>query len=439
MNYTSATSSSFCQTVSLIMVTKPLDIIIEQPTTETMNKTVEQMAQMVAPVKTTAWGGCHGSLVLVLNNADYSSFTKARITSTTPVTQPAAINKGITATSTPLKILTFQEETKKLQKEFDLQEVVTNIGVQCIIDSIEEQYIKKLSKEYFGYANNTIKSVLHHLRTNWCKIMTRERTDATKAFYQGWVPNITHIIAIGRQLTKQQKKCKAIKVIISNESKTLHFVGQMYKSNYFTEEQMTKYKILSDTNKVWDKTLAHFTDLFSLHKAYGNNKAANSGIKSAAHVHNHSSACSVTTANTKSNFTHDLYIESLEDSLAVAWEYCALDTTRRTPILPAFNPLMLLQTKLAEQRKQVLEVMAQNASLMAALSKGGGSGDGGGGGSGRGKGGISVHGGWHKTPWKEKKLCPNCNKVVVHDAVECFFLKANKNECPTGWGTKRGE
>jgi hypothetical protein len=148
--------------------------------------------------------------------------------------------------------------------------------------------------------------------------MTREHTDATKAFYQAWVPNMTHIITFGRQLTKQQKKCKAINVIISDKAKTLHFVGQMYKSAYFTKEQKTKYKILLDTNKVWYKTLAHFTELFSLRKAYGNNKAANSRFESAAHVHDHSSACSVTTANTESDFTCNLYIKSLEESLAVA-------------------------------------------------------------------------------------------------------------------------
>ena len=61
------------------MTAKPLDIIVGQPTTETMNKIVEQMAQMVAPVKTTAWGGRHGSLALVLDDADYSSITKAKI------------------------------------------------------------------------------------------------------------------------------------------------------------------------------------------------------------------------------------------------------------------------------------------------------------------------------------------------------------------------
>jgi len=101
------------------MMAKPLDVIAGQPTTETMNKMVEQMAQMVAPIKTTAWRGRHGSLALVLDDADYSSIIKAKITSTKPVNQPDTINKGITTTSTPLEILTFQEEMKKVQKEFD--------------------------------------------------------------------------------------------------------------------------------------------------------------------------------------------------------------------------------------------------------------------------------------------------------------------------------
>ncbi len=87
------------------------------------------------------------------------------------------------------------------------------------------------------------------------------------------------------------------------------------------------YKILLDTHKVWDKTLAHFTYLFSLCKAYGDNKAANSGFESAAHVHDHSYAHSVTTTNTESDFTHTLYIESREESLAAAQEYCASDAT----------------------------------------------------------------------------------------------------------------
>jgi hypothetical protein len=383
MNYILATGSSIHQTVSLIMAAKPLDVIVGQPTTETMNKIVEQIAQMAAPIKITTCGGCHGSLALVFNDAGYLSITKGNLASTKLVTQPYAINKGITSTSTSIEILIFQEDTKKLQKEFDLQEVVTNISVQCIIDCVEEQYIKELNEEYFGYAISTIKSVPHHLQTNWCKVMTWECTDATKAFHQAWVPNITHIITFDQQLTKQQKKCKAINVIISNEAKTLHFFGQIYKSDYFTEEQMTKYEILLDADKDWDKTLAHFTDLLSLHKAYGDDKVANSGFKSAAHVRDQSSAQSVITSNTESDFTLDLYIESLEESLTAACNYCIMNAATRTLVPPSIDHFIIQQTELAEQRKQVMEVMAQNTKLLVALSKGGG-GSGGGGGKGGG-------------------------------------------------------
>ena len=114
MNYTSATGSSVHQTVSLIMTAKPLDIIVGQPTTETMNKMVEQMPQMVAPVKTTAWGGRHGSLALVLDDADYSSITKMKITSTTPVDQPDAINKVSRQHQPPWNY----SPSKKKQKNF---------------------------------------------------------------------------------------------------------------------------------------------------------------------------------------------------------------------------------------------------------------------------------------------------------------------------------
>jgi hypothetical protein len=65
--------------------------------------------------------------------------------------------------------------------------------------------------------------------------MTKERMDATEAFYHTWVLSSTHIITFGPQLMKLQKKCRTINVIISVEAKALHFVGQMYKSDYFTE------------------------------------------------------------------------------------------------------------------------------------------------------------------------------------------------------------
>jgi hypothetical protein len=76
MNYSSALGSLVHQTVSLFMLTKPLDVIVRQPTTKTMNRMNKQMAQMVVPIKTTAWGGLHGLLALVLDEVEYALIAK---------------------------------------------------------------------------------------------------------------------------------------------------------------------------------------------------------------------------------------------------------------------------------------------------------------------------------------------------------------------------
>jgi hypothetical protein len=205
MNYSSASGSSVHATVNLIMAAKPLEVIVRQPTMASMDKMTEQMAQMVVPVKTTPWGGLHGSLALVLDNADYEIITKVVVKSTTRLGQPASVNPKIKDTTSQLNLLTLQAKTKRLQKEFDLQEAGTTIGVHGIIDSVKEQYVEELNEEYFGYANQTIKTIINHLCTNWCKVMMKERTDATEAFYHAWVPNTTHIITFGHQLTMLQK------------------------------------------------------------------------------------------------------------------------------------------------------------------------------------------------------------------------------------------
>ncbi len=99
---------------------------------------MEQMAQMVAPIKTTAWGRLHGSLALVLDNVDYATITCQAVKSTDRLVQPPAVNPAIKDDTPQRKLLCLQAETKDLKKAFELQEAVTNIGAQCIINSVEE-------------------------------------------------------------------------------------------------------------------------------------------------------------------------------------------------------------------------------------------------------------------------------------------------------------
>jgi hypothetical protein len=118
---------------------------------------------------------------------------------------------------------------------------------------------------------------------------------------------------------------------------------------------MTKYEILADSDKIWEKTLTHFMDLYALRKAYGNDRAFNSAFKSATHIRENSLDHSIIT--TESDLTRDLYVESLEESLAAACKYVAKDTSARALPPPANEQLTLLRNDLDPQRKQFKLVM----------------------------------------------------------------------------------
>jgi hypothetical protein len=93
----------------------------------------------------------------------------------------------------------------------------------------------------------------------------------------------------------------------------------MYKSDYFMEDQITNYEMQLDADKEWNPTLNHFSKLFAQRKAYSDDHAASSGFKSAATMFNVPSDRTFVTSKSNGNFTaRDLYIESLEESLALA-------------------------------------------------------------------------------------------------------------------------
>jgi hypothetical protein len=75
---------------------------------------------------------------LVLNNVDYATVTRQAVKLTNRLVQPPAVNPAIKDNTPQCKLLCLQAETKDLQKAFELQEAITNIGIQCIIDSVEE-------------------------------------------------------------------------------------------------------------------------------------------------------------------------------------------------------------------------------------------------------------------------------------------------------------
>jgi hypothetical protein len=192
---------------------------------------------------------------------------------------------------------------------------------------------------------------------------------------------------------------------------------------------MTKYKMQADVNKTWLNTLQFFTNFFSQCKAYGDNRVANSGFDSVAHINNIPTNCSL--VSTSSDFTtRNLYIESLEKLLVAAWEYVAKE---RAPTPNKPDPADLLCTDLEAQRKQFNLIMKQNSALLAAVVKGNGSGGGGGGGgSGGGGSGGSGSGGGRGNKRRDqgtKAMCPTATSWLFTQRL-LFHAPANKDKIP---------
>jgi hypothetical protein len=115
-------------------------------------------------------------------------------------------------------------------------------------------------------------------------------------------------------------------------------------------------------------------------------------------------------------------------------EYVAKE---RAPTPDKLDPAHLLRIEIDPQQKQFDLIMQQNSALLAAMAKGNGGGGGGssggssgGGGGGGGRGGGSGGGGNKCRDHGTKAICPNCNKLVVHAASDCYTLPANKDKIP---------
>ncbi len=100
---------------NLIMVAKPLNTIVGQPTTESMDQMMEKMVQVVTPVKTTAWDKLHGSLAWVLEDIDYATVTRQAVKLTGRLIQKLAVNPAIKGNTPQHELLRLQAETNDLK------------------------------------------------------------------------------------------------------------------------------------------------------------------------------------------------------------------------------------------------------------------------------------------------------------------------------------
>jgi hypothetical protein len=216
----------------------PIDKIIGQPTHSTINLLKQQVAKIAAAAKTTSWGGRHGHLALVLDDDEYRIVTGNATHTTTRLMAPPIVPTALTNNTTLTLRARITADHNLECQEFWKQEAVDAVIIDKIVcEGVDAPYIEELDEDFIGYSAQTIKSLLVHLRREWCIITKLECKQAAAAFHIQW-DLTSHITKFVRDLDKQQKLCRDIGVPAADAMKIQYFVESMYSSDLFDDKEM---------------------------------------------------------------------------------------------------------------------------------------------------------------------------------------------------------
>ena len=415
----------------------PLDRLIGHPTIKTWQHLREQCCQIAAQVKTTHWGGQFGHLALVLNDNELQTATGDPNARSDRQTKPPYVHPQITATSTHQERAQLTAAQNIKLTAYFQQEAVDEYLVERIVQEVvDTQYVADLKNKYTGYANQTIKSVLTHLKVEWVQITTKDKTEAKAAFAQPW-DMTSELSEFIRLLNERADFCTLLEMTdITDESKVQVLVENMYASDMFTEDEMNDWEIA--VSKDWADATSYFLKhykkkcTFNLQRASRRQgyDSANSITETAteAHFNNKpSSDASLpgTVMTTPSSMTTNTgmtldeqqtlvkYTESLEEKLNEReTEFAGAMSTTQTNFM---EQLQQQQKMMMDQQQQFMQTMMEKLLTQNNTRTGG-----------TGGGGNFTRTG---------PTCPHCGKKGKHAKTpdKCLSLEKNKDQRPPGW------
>ena len=258
--------------------TMPLDKIQGQPTNTTVNHLIKQIARMTAAVKTTQWGGRHGCLLLVVDDIEYQRITNNAGATTERQPKPGTTPEGLTNQTTLINRTRILGLHKIVTKDYYKQESTDSIIVERVVtEAVDEIYVEELEDEYIGYSNQTIKSLIQHLKDEWCIVTTLEKKRALTAFHLTW--NWTrHITGLAKELDRQQKNCRDVKVEAGDATKVQIYVENMYASELFDETELQPWENKLPANKTWVNVKGYFVPLYKSKAHFKDERATRHGV-----------------------------------------------------------------------------------------------------------------------------------------------------------------
>jgi hypothetical protein len=411
------------EAIRAIIAPMPIDKIIGQPTNATVNLLKHQVAKIAAAVKTTSWGGRHRHLALVLDDDEYRIVTGNATQTTTRLVAPPIVPTALTNTTTLTLRARITADHNLECQEFWKQEAVDAVIVDKIVrEGVDAPYIEELDEDFIGYSAQMIKSLLAHLRREWCIVTTLERKQAAAAFHIQW-DLTSHITKFARDLDKQQKLCRDIGVPAADDTKIQYFVESMYSSDMFDDKEMQAWEVMPTEGKTWDAAKTHFVMLYKSKEKFNAERLTRTeGYESAHSIVTHpffpgipSTVLSPTGTMSPSDQHNMLeYTHSLEAALDTTQEHAASLTTAQNQLLQKLD-------------RQQQELLTQSSKFMALLNI-------------KAPTPAPPTTNVRQQPTRTARTkrnpnfprhCNSCNKDAVHhEDDDCYTLEKNKDKRP---------
>jgi predicted RNA-binding Zn-ribbon protein involved in translation (DUF1610 family) len=234
-----------------------------------------------------------------------------------------------------------------------------------------------------------------HLRTKTAiKMTTAQKHEYRTTGYNAvWDPT-TSITAYFTTLDRFQVSLEDRGIATSVEEKCMAAGSQMWASEMFTEEQMLGWENKPTIDQTWTNLQAYFTEKWLERKQYSTTTAKQSRFKEAALAAQEKEAAEAESETQAMLFAmlqeqHDKQIASME----------ATNKANMDAMMERMNAVVALGYN------------KENVIPPGATSAGGGT----------------------KRPRAKKHHCPNCKKMVIHKATDCYELETNKDKRFDGW------
>lgn len=355
-----------------------------QPTDEDLNQLTKELTNAAGSVATQNGGGEHGHVGMVVEEAEYITFSRGNTRFVIP------INPG------PYPLVVDNDavirERQIAEHKAEIVEYETYLGVENwmrrkIVKAVDREWLAEIESETMGFNHLTPMALLTHLRNVGGSLDHMDVTELITNLQKPWdgIETPVAYFARGDKYERQLLKVGQPR----NPTLRLAFAQSTFQTSGEFEPALREW----EAKPAVDRTFANFRVF--MQQEYGKHHKQN---KSTVQSVGHGIANSVTEKQLNQ-------VDVLEAQAMIFVEFA--------------NSLQEQQQKQFKEMMSVLQATLAGKNTPTSTTS------------------ATPNVGAQTEGKRKKKLCPHCNTEVYHKPEKCFELEANVAKRPANWVSKK--